>query len=104
LDGRCSFFEQPFFTEFYEIVGDIVCWSNDVLTLNVENGEPNLIGLLRRDYELSWHEAYELTHELINDRVNDYLLAERRLIPEIDVQLYLGVLRSVICAHLLLIR
>lgn len=101
-------FDHPVFREFFEIVGDVLCWTNDVVSFKKElaqgNGH-NLVMLVQRDKKCTVAEAFEITLRLIQERIEDYLHLERLLsdysdAAEREVYLYIGVLRSLIRGNL----
>jgi hypothetical protein len=101
-----SFFDHPVFRQFFEIVGDVLCWTNDLVSVHKEraNGDlHNIVMLVQRDYRVSLSEALNIVIQQINDRVQDYLHLEAEM-PEFyadsEIQSYLGVLRSLMRGNL----
>ncbi|MGH3804663.1 MAG: terpene synthase family protein, partial [Pseudonocardiaceae bacterium] len=75
-------YHSPIFQGIILAGADIVCWTNDLYSLDKEiacGNVSNIILVLQRERELNREQAFSATRTLIGDRVNDLLAAEQHL-------------------------
>ncbi len=90
------------FQELYLATVDVVCWCNDIVSIEKEmaHGEvSNLVFSIRQTYGLSWQDAINYANRMNTERVQHFIQASQHLPtypPEIerDLNKYLEGMRS----------
>ncbi|WP_420838681.1 terpene synthase family protein, partial [Crossiella equi] len=70
-----------------EAANDIICWSNDVMSLakEVQHGElNNLVAVLRDSTGLGWQAALEVATEMVGARTREFERLKSELVPPGD--------------------
>ncbi len=78
-------YHSPVFQEIVLAGVDIICWTNDLYSLDKEIAcgiVSNLVLVLQHERHLNREQAFTAARALTHDRVNDFLAAEQRL-PEL---------------------
>lgn len=72
---------NPLFVDVREAVNDIVCWTNDIMSVRKEvaRGEYNNLVLVLRATSSSWSEAAEQAAGMVAERVGDFQRLRARL-------------------------
>ncbi|GHH96322.1 terpene synthase family protein [Streptomyces capillispiralis] len=67
--------ESPRILALREAANDVICWTNDVISLNKEmrHGEMNnLVAVIRQSVGMSWEAALEVAAEMNSARIRDF--------------------------------
>lgn len=73
----------PRYQDAVEAAADVVCWTDDLATVAKERARDdvhNLVIVLAHHCEYSWAEAATEARRLLDDRIADFLTAERALL------------------------
>ncbi|SER09932.1 hypothetical protein SAMN05421690_100866 [Nitrosomonas sp. Nm51] len=102
IEIPCTARAHPCLIKLASLTNNVVCWSNDIISLNKEKAHGdmhNLVLVMQHELNISLQEALNLVKKLVDAQIQQFQTFEKRLprfsdVPNHVVKKYVAVLRA----------